>query len=663
MSKITFSNLTIENFGPFKARQVLDLTVMDDRPVVLIKALNGSGKTTLLTALQISLYGPKALSSGRKNDYEALVTDSFRMDATSPASIQLELMVEQSHTLNQVTLVRSWSREKKFAETFKVLINGEEDTEWTQNWDEYINGVLPAELVQLFLFDGEKIEALANPERLPELLRRASEVFLGLGGIDALNADLKALERRSLSSRKDSGNELHDQNKKQLEELLKFSEEQNDKVALLLQKKADARNALDNAEKALNKYALAANRSGAETYKKAAELRSNLEVAVQQHKSANAALVELMEHPLIPLLWLDDAWPKFKNHWQEDRQGRHIQLLSSEFAKRDEKLLQSLKLTQPDIYALMSKLMAADLEEFAAGKVERPVLSQNTNPTEIEAQLQRLVLELRRHYGSLKEKMLIQDQAQRAIAQIPAEEQLTEILQTLQEKTTLVSTSSSVFQETQSRLVEAQGSYFLTEVKIETLRQKMGTTFADVTLELKSLNASSRAREVLNVFKEKLLYAKATWLSESITSEFKKLIRKQKLISEVLVDPVSYKVSIKDGGGHILPMERLSAGERQLLAIAVLSALIGEHKGWFPVVVDTPLARLDRTHRNLLIEHFFTKISHQVVVLSTDEEVDGLSYTSIAPYLSRELTLEYHDQTSQTNVLSPTVENLEVAYV
>jgi len=663
VSKITFSNLTIENFGPFKARQVLDLTVMDDRPVVLIKALNGSGKTTLLTALQISLYGPKALSSGRMSDYEALVTDSFRMDATSPASMQLELMVEQSHTLNQVTLVRSWSREKKFAETFKVLINGEEDTEWTHNWDEYINGVLPAELVQLFLFDGEKIEALANPERLPELLRRASEVFLGLGGIDALNADLKALERRSLSSRKDSGNELHDQNKKQLEELLKVSEDQNDKVALLLQKKADARNALDNAEKALNKYALSANRSGAETYKKAAELRSNLEVAIQQHKLANAALVELMEHPLIPLLWLDDAWPKFKSHWQQDRQDRHIQLLSSEFAKRDEKLLQSLKLTQPDAYALMSKLMAADLEEFAAGKVATPVLSQNNNPNEIEAQLQRLVSELRRHYGSFMEKMLIQDQAQRAIAQIPAEEQLTEILQTLQEKTTLVSTSSSVLQETQSRLEEAQGSYFLTEAKIETLRQKMGAMFSDVTLELKSLNASSRARDVLNVFKEKLLYAKATWLSESITSEFKKLIRKQKLISEVLVDPVSYKVSIKDGGGHILPMERLSAGERQLLAIAVLSALIGEHKGWFPVVVDTPLARLDRSHRNLLIENFFTSISHQVVVLSTDEEVDGLSYTSIAPYLSREFTLEYDDQTSQTNVLSPAVETLEVAYV
>lgn len=663
MAKITFSHLAIENFGPFKARQVIDLTVKDDRPVVLIKALNGSGKTTLLTALQVSLYGANALSSGRRSDYESLIKDSFRMDAISPASMQLQLVVEQGHTLNQVCLIRSWSREKKFTETLKVLVNGEEDVEWTQNWDEYINGILPAELIQLFLFDGEKIEALANPEQLPELLRQASEVFLGLGGIDALNADLKALERRLLLSRKDGTGQLKDQNRKQLEQLLKVSAEQNDKVALLLQKKADARNELDNAEKALNKYALAANRSGAETYKKAAELQSNLEVAVQQHKSANAALVDLMEHPLVPLLWLDEAWSTFKNNWQQDRQGRHIQLLSSEFAKRDEKLLKLLRLSQPDAYALMSKLMAADLEEFTADKLEMPVLSQNTNPNEIEAQLQRLVSELRRHYGSLMEKMLIQEQAQRAIAQIPAEEQLTDILQTLQQKTTIVALTSSMLQVAQSELEKAQDSYFLTEAKIETLRQKMGSTFADVTLELKSLNASSRAREVLNVFKEKLLFAKATWLSKSITSEFKKLIRKQNLISEVLVDPVSYKVSIKDGGGYILPMERLSAGERQLLAIAVLSALIGEHTSWFPVVVDTPLARLDRSHRNLLIENFFTKISHQVVVLSTDEEVDGLSYTSLAPYLSRELALEYDDQESQTNVCGPVAANLQMAYL
>lgn len=62
--------------------------------------------------------------------------------------------------------------------------------------------------MQLFLFDGEKIEALANPERLPDLLKRATEVFLGIGGIEALGNDLKAFERRATLKNKNTSEEF-----------------------------------------------------------------------------------------------------------------------------------------------------------------------------------------------------------------------------------------------------------------------------------------------------------------------------------------------------------------------------------------------------------------------------------------------------------------------
>jgi len=128
-----------------------------------------------------------------------------------------------------------------------------------------------------------------------------------------------------------------------------------------------------------------------------------------------------------------------------------------------------------------------------------------------------------------------------------------------------------------------------------------------------------------------------------ITAEFKQLLRKRNLISQVLIDPTTYEVSIQDSNGHTLPMERLSAGERQLLAISVLSALIRERKGRFPVVVDTPLARLDRKHREALIHNFFAKVSHQVLVLSTDEEVEGPVYDALQHHMSREYVLTFDD--------------------
>lgn len=97
-------------------------------------------------------------------------------------------------------------------------------------------------------------------------------------------------------------------------------------------------------------------------------------------------------------------------------------------------------------------------------------------------------------------------------------------------------------------------------------------------------------------------------------------------------------------------MDRLSAGERQLLAISVLSALIKERKGRFPVVVDTPLARLDRQHRSSLIKRFFATVSHQVVVLSTDQEVDGVAYEALKPFTSAEYSLDFDDAAGFTTI-------------
>jgi DNA sulfur modification protein DndD len=141
-----------------------------------------------------------------------------------------------------------------------------------------------------------------------------------------------------------------------------------------------------------------------------------------------------------------------------------------------------------------------------------------------------------------------------------------------------------------------------------------------------------------------------------ITTEFRNLLRKRNLIASVVVDPATYQVLIKDNKQQELPMERLSAGERQLLAISVLSALIKERKGRFPVVVDTPLARLDQQHRSTLIKRFFATVSHQVVVLSTDKEVDGAAYEALSPFTNAEYSFDFDDEAGRTIVHSLTKE-------
>jgi DNA sulfur modification protein DndD len=275
---------------------------------------------------------------------------------------------------------------------------------------------------------------------------------------------------------------------------------------------------------------------------------------------------------------------------------------------------------------------------------------QDAAPREAERQLQhgreRLSAELER----LQLAQVELDRAEQHIGQIPAEEQIGEILTSLQGHSKAAATAEQHLAGITQRLDETQSHLDHVRVRMNSAQDRLGTDFKDRSLEAKSLEASARARKTLTIFKDRLLASKAHWLSEMISAEFRDLMRKKNLIARVVVDPATYRVSIEDGRQQELPMDRLSAGERQLLAISVLSALIKERKGRFPVVVDTPLARLDQKHRSALIKRFFATVSHQVVVLSTDQEVDGLAYEALKPFTTAEYSLDFDDVTGSTSV-------------
>jgi len=79
---------------------------------------------------------------------------------------------------------------------------------------------------------------------------------------------------------------------------------------------------------------------------------------------------------------------------------------------------------------------------------------------------------------------------------------------------------------------------------------------------------------------------------------------------------------VKDSHSRMVPKNELSSGEKQIYAISVLWALARVSGRPLPMIIDTPLARLDRDHRALLGQRYFPSASHQVIILSTDSEID-----------------------------------------
>lgn len=663
MAKITFSSISIQNFGPFRDRQTLELSVSASRPVILVKALNGSGKTTLLTALQIGLYGAGAISSGRRSEYEQLVQSLQRADAVGNAVITIELLIDIGGARQTVTVCREWLRRTTFTERFSVLVDGTEDMEFTSGWDRFIGDILPGELVQLFLFDGEKIEALANPDRLPDLLRRATEVFLGIGDIDVLGNDLKAVERRTVLRSK-GGSTEYESAKQNLLDLDAQFESLERVHADQLQEQAAARNSLDQASLVLERYIAEAKRNGLSAYEQAARIRSDVTGTRMQAKSMHHALVDAMSDPLLPIAWLGDMWAQYETEWSLDEQSRHSARLSEEFRKRDRRIVAAManEVSGKSIDVLRN-LLKQDLAKAKSIESRKPVLIAEGNPTDVNSNVADSRLRVRTTLKELDGIQRALDVAERALGEIPADEQLADVLLTMKAKSQAVAVAEQHLESITAALADTCNSLNHIQTRLNSLRSRMNTEFKDRAIEAKGLEAAARARRALVLFKERLLASKAQWLSGVITAEFRNLLRKRKLVSNVVVDPVTYQVKIEDGKGQELPMDRMSAGERQMLAISVLSALIKERKGRFPVVVDTPLARLDGQHRTSLIKRFFATVSHQVLVLSTDEEVEGSAYDALRPHMNREYILHFDDESGCTNVLRPEIRSntLEIA--
>lgn len=645
MSKVTFKGIGVQNFGPFRERQYLDLQVRSSRPIILVKALNGSGKTTLLTCLQVALYGAKALGNARTSDYEQLIRGLHRQDAKGPARVDLDIRIETDGERDDITVSREWTLSgNKVSERLSVHRDGSQDFQLCEDWDEYLDNILPAELVQLFLFDGEKIEALANPKTLPDMLRRATEAFLGIGGIDSLSKDLVAVERRALLHAKEVSSD-YEAAREELAELERQHSLIEEAVDILSQTLPNAQALFENARTAYKRFSAEAQRSGLSAYEQAAQIRAAEQDARLRVTEASSAVREALADPLVPLAGLGDVWIGYKTLWDQERNAKTMKQLSSEIERRDRRVLRELatQVSESTLTAV-KQVLATDSKRYRATAKANLVLVDAPDPQSLEPQVAAAATRYRAAVEQLTAARSRLADLERKVAAIPHGEQLADLLAELEVRAAAQSKAEAQLASIQQQLADHQSNRAHLAIRLNAARVRMSREFRGQAQDLKAIAAGQRTRSVLAIFKDRLLASKATWLSKMITEEFRGLMRKQRLVTSVHVDPDTYAVSIVGAEGNELPMERLSAGERQLLAVAVLSALIRERKGRFPVVVDTPLARLDRTHREALIRRFFAKVSHQVMVLSTDEEVEGSVYDEMSKYTSAAYLIEFSDE-------------------
>jgi DNA sulfur modification protein DndD len=180
----------------------------------------------------------------------------------------------------------------------------------------------------------------------------------------------------------------------------------------------------------------------------------------------------------------------------------------------------------------------------------------------------------------------------------------------------------------------------------------------------------ARTQRALDDYKAALTQRKVALLEQSLVSHFNQLCRKQAFVDRISVDlgaplteprPSGRHAPLPDGrgsvgkagtfaftlhrAGHTFGREQLSAGENQLLAVATLWALRELSGRATPVLIDTPLSRLDSQHRHGMLHDFLPRASHQVILLATDAKIDAAAMKRLAPVIARVYRMEYDPAT------------------
>ena len=120
----------------------------------------------------------------------------------------------------------------------------------------------------------------------------------------------------------------------------------------------------------------------------------------------------------------------------------------------------------------------------------------------------------------------------------------------------------------------------------------------------------------LDSFLSSLKQEKKSSLERRIKTSMNALMHKESFIGSVRVhiSDEAMDIDLISPSGDIIRKDSLSKGEQQLYATSLLKALVDESGLSFPVFIDSPLQKFDKSHSNKIITEFYPTISKQVVL-------------------------------------------------
>lgn len=653
--------LVLEDFGLYRGVQEIDLTPRQKRgrtlPVVLFGGKNGAGKSTIFEAILLCLYGRAAIGERvRQSDYldylfQRMHRSPFGLGSTR-AAVTVEFDFVQAGVRHVYEVTRSWVAASATSASIDVSLDLRQDGQRLDDldhshWDDFLKELIPPGLSQLFFFDGEKIQRLAEQDS--QELGRSVKSLLNLDLVERLSADLQIYVTKQARAA------ANDSERGEIDRLAALRDDLMSRAQQLQGERAEVQSSkLDHIASTIDKLEKKLRSEGSELAKVRDEFvaeRGHLLIAIKQDEER---LRELSSGTL-PFALCSSLLRELGKSLAA-ASDRMTPMARKRVAARTSSVLKEFvsgALEGSEAIDRRARKKAADIltRELRAVLKDPP----NRSPVKgvdhlslmergrllswINSALREAAPEAKRIGDRLEKATRRLQQIGAALAQAPTEDAL---------KLTIAEVNDA-----HKHLGAAEQEAKSIDEELNRVRREL----ADIDRGLERLSGKvkegeqaeeraatvKRSQAALKQYLVAVTELKLRQLEREVTQCFGAICRKSDLVYQIRIHPESFEITLLDRNGRGIPKERLSAGEKQVFAVALLWALGRTSGRPLPVIIDTPLARLDSDHRRLLVERYLPSASHQVLVLSTDTEVDEAAFAALEPAVSHAYHLKYGD--------------------
>ena len=640
--------ITVENFRQYYGVQQLTFARDTKKSVTVVHGVNGAGKTSFFLAINWCLYGVEA----DLTNVGELMSKRAIQDVQEGESVRLSVELTFSHGGEHFVVKRTHvgvkSREGDLrlepADEFVMMrigVDGQAKT--VNNPVGRMNSILPVNVREYFLFDGEKIDNFAKPEASKEI-REAVYLVLKLEVLDraARHLDTSAKEYRK-ELRENSGGELR--------KLLEKNEAKRDER----ERKESRRSELQEEIKTARKHMADIDQrlrdsQGAQVLQ---ERRDQLESDLRGRRDDLELLTGEIRDLAIggyPMLATEAVRRALERLEDARKRGEIPSDLREQFVQDLLDQMQCicgrpLRDGSPEHQRLLELLKTS-----VSSDVEDDVIDTTASLRAFEPMVTRLGLDL--DAKSTKRAELID-----GIKKI--DEKLDDVRRQLKDS------NLEEVKNLESRRETIEADIQSYSVEIGSLESKIEVLFKEIQELDKQIVQARKAEQKHRLLSRKLELAQqsAEAISEiyrvfademrrqieAKTKEiFQKLVWKQGHFSDVRLD-ADFNLDVIDRYGKAMKPE-LSAGERQVLSLSFITAMSRLSEDEAPLVMDTPFGRLSEDHRDSITEHV-PQLAHQLVLFVTDTELQGKARENLDPWIGAEYELAFDTSTGCTRIV------------